>query len=158
MEIDLYVILLYVVNVIILYFILRWLLYKPVTKFLEGRERSYADKVAELNQKEADAEVLKHKYEHLINDAQSQAADIINKGNEMARERSKDIVDDAKEQARMIVMRSRSEIESEKKLAKQEMKDEIVEMAIQIAGRVLEREVSEADNKKIIDDFFEKVV
>jgi len=148
--------LIYLINIVILFFILRWLLYKPVTKFLEKRQQGYADKVAEIEQREADTAVLREKYESLLSDAQSQAADIINKGNEMAQERSKTIIEDAKEQARILAIRTHEDIQTEKKIAKQEMKEEIVEMAIQIAGRVLEREVTEKDNKKIINEFFDK--
>lgn len=154
--IDLWSLAIYLGTVVILFFILRWLLYKPVTKFLEKRQQGYADKVMELEQREADTKVLREKYENLLNDAQSQAADIINKGNEMAQERSKTIVEEAKEQARTLTLRTHEDIETEKRIAKQEMREEIVEMAVQIAGRVLEREVNENDNKKIIDEFFEK--
>lgn len=54
-------------------------------------------------------------------------------------------------------MRAKKEIEAEKVQTRRDMKLEIADMAIQIAAKVLEREVSLDDNRKIIDEFFERV-
>ena len=75
----------------------------------------------------------------------------------MARDHARDIVDNAKEHARGLVVRAKREIEAEKIQVRQDMKTEIAEMSIQIAEKVLAREISLDDNRKIIDEFFERV-
>ena len=147
----------HVLNVIILYVVLRLLLYKPVLKFIKKREHKFADKVDELDEREKELDRRKKEYEKLMEEASSEAATIITNSNEMARDHAREVLDNAKEHARDLVIRAKKEIEAEKKQARLDMKTEIADMAIQIAEKVLEREVSLEDNRKIIDEFFERV-
>jgi len=157
MELDFIEIGIHIVNVIILFFLLRWLLFKPVSKFLKKREDGFETRVKTVEDREKEIAAIKAEYDRLMEEAQDQAASIINKSNEMAKAHSRELIDNTKERAKDLLDRSRREIEQEKRLAKQELKTEIAEMAVSIAEKVLQREVSLEDNKKIIDDFFDKV-
>jgi len=157
MEINYIDILLHAANVVILFFFLRWLLYKPVNKFLKAREEKFEKRIKNIEEKEALASQHKEEYDELLEKAHAEAAEIIKRSNNLAKDHSKEIMDKADAQAREIAMRAKKDIESEKNLARENMKQEITDMAVQIAGKVLEREVSLDDNKKIIDDFFTKV-
>ena len=157
MELSFVSIGIHVINVVILYFILRWLLYKPVTKFLKKREDTFVDRVKSVEGREKEVAAIKEEYARLMDEAHDKAAAIINKSNEMAKEHSKELIEEAKERCADLLDRSRREIEHEKKMAKQEMKVEIIDMSITIAEKVLQREVSLDDNQKIINDFFDKV-
>ena len=147
----------HVLNVIILYVVLRLLLYKPVMKFIKKREHTFADKVDELDEREKELDRRKAEYERKMREASDEAATIITNSNEMARDHAREILDNAKEHARDLVIRAKKEIEAEKVQARLDMKTEIADMAVQIAAKVLEREVSLEDNRKIIDEFFERV-
>ena len=147
----------HVFNVIILYVVLRLLLYKPVLKFIKNREHKFADKVDELDNREKELDQRKLEYEKLMEEASNEAAAIITKSNEMARDHAKELLDHAKEHSRDLVIRAKKEIEAEKIQTRLDMKTEIADMAVQIAEKVLEREVSLEDNRKIIDEFFERV-
>ena len=157
MEINYIDVLLHMANVVILFFFLRWLLYKPVNKFLKAREEKIEKRISDAEAKEADAEKSKNDYEDLLEKAHNEAAEIIRRSSSLAKDHSKEILDKAEELAREIALRAKKDIESEKVLARESMKQEITDMAVQIAGKVLEREGSLEDNKKIIDDFFTKV-
>ena len=147
----------HILNVIILYVVLRLVLYKPIMKFIKKREHKFADKVDELDNREKELDRRKVKYEKMMEEASNEAATIITNSNEMARDHAREILDNSKEHARDLVIRAKKEIEAEKVQARIEMKTEIADMAIQIAEKVLEREVSLEDNRKIIDEFFERV-
>ena len=157
LELSLYEIGVHVLNVIILFVVLRLLLYKPVLKFMKKRENTFADKVDELDEREKALIRQKEQYEQMMAEANNEAAAIITKSNEMARDHAREILDNAKEHARDLVLRAKKEIEGEKAQARLDMKSEIADMAVQIAEKVLEREVSQEDNRKIIDAFFERV-
>jgi F-type H+-transporting ATPase subunit b len=157
LEIDPLNIGIHVLNVIILFVLLRLLIYKPVLKFMKNRENGFANKVDELDEREKQLIQQKEEYETMMADAHNQAASIITKSNELARDHAREIVDNAKEQARDMVLRAKREIEAEKAQARVDMRTEIAEMSIQIAEKVLAREVSLEDNRKIIDEFFERV-
>ncbi len=147
----------YVLNVIILYVALRLLLYKPVLKFMKKRENMFADKVDELDDREKQLIRQKQQYDDMMAEADGKAAAIITKSNEMARDHAKEIMDDAKKYSRDLVLKAKREIEAEKVQTRAELKTEITDMAVSIAEKVLEREVSVDDNRRIIDEFFERV-
>ncbi len=157
MEISFIEILLYIVNIIILFLFLRWLLYKPITKFLDNRTHEVQKQIDEAAQKYSDAEQLKAKYDEMMRNAQDLATALINKGKEVADEQARQIVTEAEENAVEIKNRTDKHIESQKQQAVLEMRQEVTRMAIQIAEKVLEREVSYEDNKNVINEFFEKV-
>jgi F-type H+-transporting ATPase subunit b len=147
----------HVLNVIVLFVLLRFLVYKPVLKFMKNRENSFANTVDALDEREKALIRQKEEYEQMMANAHNEAAAIITKSNEMARDHAREIVDNAKENARGLVLRAKREIEAEKLQARADMRTEIAEMSIQIAEKVLAREISLEDNRKIIDEFFERV-
>ena len=157
MEINFIEILLYIVNIVILFFFLRWLLYKPITKFLSNRTNQIQKQIDEAAQKYSDAEQIKAKYDEMMRNAQDLATALINKSKDVADEQARQIVTEAEESAAEIRTRTDKHIESQKQQAVLEMRQEVTKMAIQIAEKVLESEVSYEDNKNVINEFFEKV-
>ena len=63
----------------------------------------------------------------------------------------------AQEQAAGIRRKAEADIAQEKKKAINEVKDEIGGLAMDIAGKVVEKEINEADHKKLIDEFIKNV-
>jgi F-type H+-transporting ATPase subunit b len=157
MEISIVEILLHIVNIVLLFFFLRWLVYKPVTKFLNNRTNSIQKQIDEAAKMQTDAEQLKSKYDEMMANAQELAAQIIDQGRSIADDQAKQIISDAEYQAKDIKDRAKKTISEQKKQAVVEMRQEVTRIAVQIAEKVLEREVSYEDNKDIIDKFFEKV-
>ncbi len=147
----------HILNVIVLFIVLRLILYKPVLKYMKKRENTFANKIDELDNREKELIRQKEQYDNMMAEADNQAAAIITKSNETAREHAKEIIDNAKEHSRDMVLRAKKEIEAEKVQTRADLKVEITDMAVKIAEKVLEREVSVDDNRKIIDEFFERV-
>lgn len=157
LDINIWEICLYIVNIVILFLFLRWLLYKPISKFLNNRSDGIKKQLEEAAQKQAEAERQKAKYDTMVADAQDLASEILNRSKTLADEQSKQIIEDATEQAKELQERAEKLIEEQKKQAILEMRQQVTDIAIQIASKILEREVSYQDNKQIIDSFFEKV-
>lgn len=156
-DIDFLRIGLHILNVLVMFVVLRLLIYKPVLKFMKKREHAFSDKIDELDAREKQLIQQKEQYEQMMADAQSEAAVLIAKSNEMAKEHAREILDNAKDHAKDMVVRAKKEIDAEKAQARLDMRADIAEVGIQIAKKVLEREVSAEDNRKIIDAFFERV-
>ena len=157
MELSIVEMLLHILNIVILFFFLRWLLYKPVMKFMNNRSDEVQKQIDEAAQMQTDAEKMKSEYDEMMANAHDLAAQIINQGKTIADDQSKQIIDDAEEEAKEIRARTHRNIEQQKKQAILDMRQEVTKIAVQIAEKVLEREVSYEDNKDIIDKFFEKV-
>ena len=68
-----------------------------------------------------------------------------------------ELLKEAASQAAAMKAKAESDIAQEKRKAVNEIKDEIGGMAMEIAGKVIEREISEEDHAKLIDDFIANV-
>ncbi len=158
MEFNFVDMLLYIVNLIILFFVLKHFVYKPVAKFLSKREESVSHDIDAAANERQKAEEARAKYEALLENSKNEAAEIVAKGRERADKAYTEAVERGRAEAKQIVSRAFAEIEREKKAAYESMRDDIADMAIGVAERILKREISEEDNRRIIDEFFEKVV
>jgi len=157
LEIDFLRIGLHILNVLVMFVILRLLVYKPVLKYIKMREHAFSDKVDDLDTREKRLVQQKTQYEHMMAEAHGEAAAIVSKSNEMAKDHAREVLGQAKDHAKELVVRAKKEIDAEKTQARLDMRAEIAEMSVQIAEKVLEREISLEDNRKIIDEFFERV-
>ena len=71
--------------------------------------------------------------------------------------RGEEIVGEARAQAAALKQKAEADIAQERKKAVNEAKDEIGGMAMEIASKVVEREIKEADHKDLIDEFIKNV-
>ena len=85
------------------------------------------------------------------------ARQIISDAQKSATERGEAIVADAKKEAVAIKEKASADIAKERTAAFQQMKSEIGDIAVSIAGKVIEKEVKEADHQKLIDEFISDV-
>lgn len=156
-QFDFVEIAIHIANVVILFVLLRIVLYKPITNYMNKRSETFAKKIEELDVREKEVIRQKELYEHLLAEADGKAAEIINKSNEIANENARGIINYAKEHAKDLVVRAKNEIETQKLQTQADLKSEITNMAVGLAEKVLEREISKKDNEKLIGEFFERV-
>lgn len=149
--------LLNIINIIVLFVIVKAIVYKPVKKFLDERKSKIKEET-EKAQKMLDLadETLSRK-EELIKEGTVKGEELAEKTLSEAKENAKNIIDDAKRSADNIIKKANSEIEVSKQEMINSSKDEIAELAVNIAERILQRETNEQDNKKIVDEFFSEV-
>ena len=149
--------LIHIVNVLIMFFFLRWLLYKPVTKFLHKRDEKMASDWNEIRKGQEEVQSQMQHYNQLIKDAREESARIVQQSNDLAREHAKEIVDMAKKESNEIVSRAEREAAYMRAHAKDVLRNEIADMAVEVATKIIKREISAEDNRAIIEDFFNKV-
>ena len=146
-----------IINLFIQVFLIKKFLFKPINDILEKR-RNLADKeIKEAREAKTEADSLKEQYESSLTNAHAEAAQIVSDAQKEAQSKADTLVKDAQEEAAGIKARAAADIEQEKKKAINEAKDEISSRAMDIAGKVVEKEINEADHKKLIEDFINKV-
>ena len=96
-------------------------------------------------------------YEEGLANARTEAAQIVQSAQKEAQVIADETVREAQEQAAGIRRKAEADIAQEKKKAINEVKDEIGGLAMDIAGKVVEKEINEADHKKLIDEFIKHV-
>ena len=144
-------------NLFIQIFLIKKFLYKPIKEVIAKRHALATEELDKARISNEEAEKLKAEYEADIAKARDEANEIISSANRTAIRKSDEIIANANREAMAIRNKAENDIELERKAAVNEVKDEIGSMAVDIASKVIEREVSEKDHKKLIDEFIENV-
>ncbi|MBC8569840.1 F0F1 ATP synthase subunit B [Zongyangia hominis] len=145
------------INLFILYLLVKKFLFKPVNKILEQRKAA-ADSLIDDAQKDRDeAAEIKETYTAQMRQAKLEAGEIVKDASQKAEKKADAIVDAAKKQAGDLIERAQRDAEREKKKAINEAKNEISDIALQIASKVIEKEMSEEDHEKLMEQFIDNV-
>ena len=128
-----------VCNLMIQLVIFKKLLLNPVKKVI-------AERKAKADSQIADAEKLRTEANQIVAAAQKTAA-----------ARSEELLGEARAQAAALKQKAEADIAQERKKAVNEVKDEIGGMAMEIASKVVEREIKETDHQDLIDEFIKNV-
>ncbi|HHT16886.1 MAG TPA: F0F1 ATP synthase subunit B [Papillibacter sp.] len=147
-------ILINIVNIVILFVLLRAILFKPVSKFLRERREKIEKDLADARQNKAEAEALSEQYEKRLKEAEEEARALSRARQQEADRQAEEIISDARRQADAMVEDARARIAAEKERAVAGAQAEIALMATEIAAKILQREIRAADNDTIVDAFF----
>lgn len=144
-------------NLLILFLLMKKFFFKPIKNILKQREDEINSLYEKANSSSTEAEKLKEEYENRLKDAKKEASEIVGSAVENAEARGNAIVDDAKKEARGILDRAEREIEQEKTAAVNEIKGDISNLAVNIAQKVIEKDLKKEDHEKMIDDIISKM-
>ncbi len=156
-SINVWHILMAIGNLLILVFFLKKFLFKPVNDILEKRaeevEKVYSDADRALEKATAD----KALYEQKLLDAKDEADELIKTASAHAKAKSNEIISDAKAEAERRRIAAEEDIELAKKKAVSEVKDSISDMVIELAGKVVEKEIDGKSHAQLIDEAIESL-
>ena len=144
-------------NLLLLFWIAKRFLYKPVRKMLDERAASIEGDYSAARAARVAAEEDKKAYAAHLQNAKSEAEGIIQTAVETAGARERELVEDAKKKADGIVRQAQIAAEQERRKAEESIKDEIVSVSSLLAEKMLSREVNAEDHKELIDDFIRTV-
>ena len=144
-------------NLMIQLLIFKKFLLNPVKKVIADREAKADSEIADAKKLREEAEAMKAEYEQNLQNARTEANQIVTSAQKTATTRGEEIVGEARAQAAALKQKAEADIAQERKKAVNEVKDEIGGIAMEIASRVVEREISEKDHKDLIDEFIKNV-
>lgn len=146
-----------IVNITILYLLLRKFLFGPISEIMEKRTRAieYSFETAENKNKEA--ENLKEQYEMALRHAKVEAEEIVKEAKERANNVYDQIVKSAEDEADRVIENANKTIEVERKKTIEGIENEIIGLTIAAASKVLEQNINEDRNKQLVDDFLAEV-
>ena len=139
-----------------LYIIKRFLLDK-ILAVLDARRKAADQQIADAQKAREEAAAIKETYEQNMLQAKAKAESILENAQKAASQRSESIIDDAKAQAAQIMDKASAQIAMEKKKAINDAKDEISDLAMTIAGKIVERELNPEDQQQMINRFIDKL-
>ena len=144
-------------NLMIQLLIFKKFLLNPVKKVIAERKAKADSQIADAEKLRTEAEAMKAEYEQNLQNARTEANEIVANAQKTAAARSEELLGEARAQAAALKQKAEADIAQERKKAVNEVKDEIGGMAMEIASKVVEREISEKDHKDLIDEFIKNV-
>ncbi len=144
-------------NLMIQLVIFKKLLLNPVKKVIAERKAKADSQIADAENLRTEAEAMKAEYEQNLQNARTEANQIVAAAQKTAAARSEELLGEARAQAAALKQKAEADIAQERKKAVNEVKDEIGGMAMEIASKVVEREIKEADHQDLIDEFIKNV-
>ena len=140
-------------NLLVLYWFLRKLLFKPVKNMIDSRQKEIDDMYSDAEKLRADTEVMKADYEEKLSHAKEESEEILKNAVRRAQLREEEILREANDKAARVMKRAEEQVEMEKKRAINEVKNEVSDMAIGIAAAVIERDIDPKEHETLIDEF-----
>ena len=144
-------------NTLIIFFVAKKFLYKPVMNMIHERQKEIDSMYENADSAKKQAETMQNEYREKLNAAQETSERIVKEAVVRGQNREDEIVRQAKEEADALRDKAAADIAQEKKKAINEAKNEISGMAVEIAGKVVGRSLTDEDQSKLVDSFIEEL-
>ena len=144
-------------NLFIQVYLIKRFLFKPINQMLEKRRAMADAEIQDAIKAKDEAKAMKAEYEQNMLEAKNKANEILVTAQKTAAIQSEEMLKEASAQVAAIKVKAENDIAQEKRKAVNEIKGEIGGMAMEIAGKVIEREICEEDHVKLIDEFISNV-
>jgi len=157
LEIDWKILIGQIVNFTILFFVLKFFLYKPFLNLLKTRREKIEDgvnKSLEAEEKLSHLEEMKLKMEK---DNEGAKKDILLKAQEEAKKRSEEMARKLEEDRVLLLTKAKKEAEDLKEKEKENTKKQTVDNAFSLAEKLLKENIDEKKGKEITEDFLSKI-
>lgn len=156
-SVNLWQILISLANLVLLFWIVKRFLYKPVKRILAQRRREIDGQYDAAAQAQEQADSNRREWETAMATAHAQADGIMQTATEQAKFRGDAMIDEARQKADSIVRMAQTEAELERKKAEQDIKREIVELSGALTEKMLAREINSNDHQALIDSFLDEL-
>lgn len=156
-SVNLWQILISLVNLLLIFLIVKKVLFAPVQRMLSNRQSQVDERYAAAEAAEKKARQDQADWEEKMQSAQEEAAAMLKNAADGASRRREAILTDAKERADGIVRQAQAQAELEKQKAAADMKHEIVDVSAALTEKMLSREIREEDHRALFESFLENI-
>ena len=156
-SVNLWQILISLLNLVLLFLILKKFLFKPVKAVLAKRQSELDERYAKAEEAEARARDCERERAEALSHAGEEAEAILATATDNAKRRGERLIEEAKERADGILRTAREQIEQERRQAESELKQQIVEVSHALSEKLLSRELNEDDHRAAIDAFLDEI-
>lgn len=144
-------------NFLTVFFVARHFLIGPILKIIHDRQQEIDDMYTAAEGAREEADAMREEYQQKLSDAQNTSERIVKEAVARGKNREEEIVRQAQQEASAIRRKAAADIDQEKKKAINDAKNEISDMAVAIAGKVVGRELKLQDQAALVDRFIEEL-
>lgn len=144
-------------NLFLQMFLVKVFFLDKIKAIIDARREAADKEIIDARTAKEEAMVIKATYEQNMLESKAEAEKILQSAQQTAAKRGEQIISDAQKTAVAMKQRAEAEIAQEKKRVLNETKDEISEIAMAIAGKVVGRELTASDHAQMVDSFIDKL-
>lgn len=153
--VDFWTALFTLLNFLAVFFVGKHFLWGPVMNIIQTRQKEIDDMYSEADTARVSAKAMETEYKEKLSSAVETSERIVKDAVARGQAREEEILRKANAEADAILDKAAKDIAMEKRKAINEAKDEISGLAMAIAGKVVERELNQQDQKGLIDSFID---
>ncbi|HHT63316.1 MAG: F0F1 ATP synthase subunit B [Bacillota bacterium] len=157
MHIDFHDLIWAIINFIVLLAILYKFLYGPIMRTMESRENEIKRNITQAEEMRVEAEASRAQLQEALNDARKEAQEIVNNAVKVGEETKNQIISEAKDSAAKLMQKAQEEIQREKEQALAEIRNEVANLAVLAAGKIIGKTITADDHKKLVDQYIQGV-
>ena len=143
------------INIIVLYIILKKLLFKPVTKHMEERSKKIQDALNLAEEAKRKVDEMKEEYDSKLRLAKEEGNQILEDYKRRADKEYEAAVVTAKKEADLIIQKAKQELEVEKEQLVSDLKKEMAELVLTASQKVVKENLDSESNRKLISEFID---
>ena len=153
LSIDVGSLLFTLLNTLILFLVIKHFLFGRVHAVLEARQQEVAKTYQDAEDASRHASELEEEYTGLMQNAKTESEQLIRNATRTAQSRSEEILAQARKDSGDMLEHAAAQIEQDKK----RLRGEISDLAVEVAQKVVERDLNQSDHDRLISDFIDSV-
>ena len=157
LSIDVGSLLFTLLNTLILFLVIKHFLFGRVHAVLEARQQEVAKTYQDAEDASRHASDLEEEYTGLMQNAKTESEQLIRNATRTAQSRSEEILAQARKDSGDMLEHAAAQIEQDKKRARNQLRGEISDLAVEVAQKVVERDLNQSDHDRLISDFIDSV-
>lgn len=142
-----------IVTFVILAWLLRRVAWGPLLGALEEREKSIRQSIEQAKSDRGEAESLLAQQRSLLEEARRERANAVAEGQRDAERLKAEILEAAREQREKLLAQTDAQVQANLRQARDELRRTAADLAIQAAGKLLSRNLDEATQRKLVEDY-----
>ena len=139
------------ITFVIVLLILKKIAWGPILNALEEREKGIQSSIDRAHQAKDESEAILRKNKELLAKADAESDRIIREGKDFAEKLRADISEKAQSEAQKMITSAKDEIEQEKRRALAELRNEVADLAVRGAEKIIKANLDADTQKRIVD-------
>lgn len=145
----------YLIMFIIMLLIVKHFAWGPVTKMMDKRATKISSDIDSAEKARKEAEDLAAKRQTALENSRTEAAGIIDRAKQNGEQQKASIVNAANEEVKTMKVNAKKDIQQEKQDALSSVKNDVAELSIEIASKIIQKELTPESQKELVDSYIE---
>ena len=143
------------ISIILLLFLVKYFAWDKIEAMLETRRQKISKDLDEAEKKRKAAEEIQANAKEIIHNAEAKGQEILNTTREAASKMQDEMIKEGRDVVSRMKLDGQREVDSMKQRALAQMQDQIVDLSVQLASQILNKELTEQTHQDVIESFIE---